>query len=237
MGLDKTPKQTIKGRDSHNCPYLLYVLVAYVVVFYGVWTLWEFWGRPFIDGVIANKPMAQMIKSGVIKNLAWTLPALLLIKHFQSDVFIALEEMFGQKVEWLKYLPIFEVFTSYIFVGSILKSGKLEIVSSFGVEQIIIVLFVGLTEEMVFRGWLLNATVCEEKKWWYILLNAVMFLAIHFPVWTHTETFIANFTGFGFLEIIALSVVFSWAFLKSRSIFVPITLHMYWDLLAFLLIG
>ena len=70
---------------------------------------------------------------------------------------------------------------------------------------------------MVFRGWLLNITVSEKRKWLPIMINAVMFLLIHFPIWIKSGVFIDSFTSLNFL--------------CSKSIWIPITLHMYWDLL------
>ena len=93
------------------------------------------------------------------------------------------------------------------------------------------VLFVGITEEMVFRGWLLNITVTENRKWLPIIINAVMFLLIHFPIWIASGIFIDDFTSLNFLCVPALSIIFSWSFIKSKNIWIPITLHMYWDLL------
>ncbi|MBD5525801.1 MAG: CPBP family intramembrane metalloprotease [Lachnospiraceae bacterium] len=107
---------------------------------------------------------------------------------------------------------------------------------SFGIDKIIIVLFVGLTEEMVFRGWLLNVTICENRKWFYIIINAAMFLTIHFPIWIYSGNFIGYFTSLQFIEVMVLSAIFSTTFIKSRSIFVPIILHMYYDLLVFMFI-
>lgn len=215
----------------------IFPVLIYVIVFYSLWTAWEFWGKPFISDVVYNECIAQLIKSGVVKNLVWTFPAILLVQHFKSDVYITLKEMFSAKVNWMKYLPLFIVFTVYILTGSILQNGKPEISDSFGMDEIIIVVFVGLTEEMVFRGWLLNATIREDKKRLCIIINAVMFLAIHFPVWIYSGNFISSFTGLGFLEVMALSAVFSCTFIKSRSILVPVVLHMYWDLLVFMFIS
>lgn len=215
---------------------VLPVLIVYVIVFYGIWTAWEFWIKPFISNYIDNEFISQLIKSGVIKNSVWTFPAILLIRHFKEDVYITLKEMFSAKVNWLKYLPIIIVFTACVLAGSVVRNGRLQISGDFGADKIIIVLFVGLTEETVFRGWLLNAMLREDKKWIYIIINAVMFLAIHFPTWLCNGIFISNFASFGFLEILVLSVIFSCTFIKSRSIFVPITLHMYWDLLIFMFI-
>lgn len=212
------------------------VLIIYVIVFYSIWTVWEFWIKTFISNTFENECISQLIKSGIIKNLVWTFPAILLVWHFKSDVYITLKEMFSTKVNWLKYLPIFIFFTIYILAGAILKNGGVEIVRDFGMDKIIIVLFVGLTEEMVFRGWLLNATIREHRKWFYIIINAVMFLAIHFPIWIYSGNFISYFTSLQFIEVMALSVIFSITFIKSRSILVPITLHMYFDLLVFMFI-
>lgn len=137
-------------------------------------------------------------------------------------------------VNCLKYLPIFAIFTVRILAGSILQNGRLEIADSFGVNEVIPVLFVGLTEETVFRGLLLNATISNDNKRGCILINAIMFLAIHFPNWIHKGIFLSSFISFDSLGIIALSVVFSHAFIKSKNIFVPIVLHMYRDLLIFM---
>ena len=164
--------------------------------------------------------------------MVWTLPAAFLIYGFQPNVYVTLKEMFQVKVNWLNHLPIFIIFTVWILVASILQNGRLQIVSDFGVNEVIIVVFVGLTEEIVFRGWLLNATFREDKKWSCLILNAIMFLVIHFPGWIRKGIFISSFTGFDFLGILGLSIIFSYTFIKSKNILIPITLHMYWDLLV-----
>lgn len=88
---------------------------------------------------------------------------------------------------------------------------------------------------MVFRGLLLNITLRDEYKWSSVLINAGMFLLIHFPIWIYNGELIANFKSLDFFGIIILSVIFSWTFIKSRNIFVPILLHMFWDLLVYVL--
>jgi len=212
------------------------VLIVYTLLFYTAWAAFEFIAKSALDSMIENAVLCSFIKSGIIKNLVWTLPAILLIRHFESEVCIIIKEMFTTKINWLEYMPIFIFFTVYVLAGSILHHGKPEIVPSFGVDKIIIVLFVGLTEEMVFRGWLLNFSICDNKKWFYIIANAVMFLVIHFPKWISSGTLLSSFTSLQFLEIVALSIVFSLTFLRSKNILVPISLHMYYDLLVFMLI-
>lgn len=210
------------------------VLLLYGIAFYGIWILWEFWGKAWIGHTVENEFIAQFLKSGVIKNLVWTLPAVLLVKYFQSDVYVGLKEMFAVKARLLKFLPIFLLLTIWLLGGAILQKGKLAISETFEAGDLIIVLFVGITEEMVFRGWLLNATVCEKKRWLPVGINAILFLFIHFPVWIYEGQFIQNFQTLGFLSILLLSILFSWTFLKSKNLWIPIFLHMYWDLMIFL---
>ena len=211
-------------------------LIVYIIVFYGLWTGWEFCVKDLISALITNEYLSQFIKSGVIKNLFWVLPAVLLVKRFDDGVFVGLREMFTSKVRVWRYLPVFLLFSVYLIGGAVLTNGGLSVSDTFGLSKLIIVLFVGITEEMVFRGWLLNAFIGKNgsKKWLAILANSVMFLLIHFPVWIHSGVFIEEFRSFGFLSILILSGIFGWTFIKSKNIWIPVTLHMYWDLLMFL---
>lgn len=208
------------------------VLIFYFIIFYALWAVMELIVRDSIDSTFKNAVVTEFVKEGVIKNLLWTLPAIALIKYFKDDMYISLKEMISTKVNVLKYLPVFIIFTIFLLCNSFVLNGKIAISENFGMDDIIIFIFVGLTEEMVFRGWLLNATIRDDKKWQAVLINSLMFLVIHFPIWIHDGIFITSFTSFGFVTILILSIIFSWSFIKSRNILVPIALHTYWDLLV-----
>ena len=125
------------------------------------------------------------------------------------------------------------VFTIFILIYSYIGRGELAIQEGFGLDEIIIVLFVGLTEEMVARGWLLNFIIEDDKKWKGIIISIILFLLMHFPKWILEEMLIDIFTSYACIVHVALAFIFGWTFIKSRSILVPIVLHMYWDLLLF----
>lgn len=211
-----------------------HVLIIYTLVFYAFWTVWEFWAKDFVNSAVQNEYLSQIVKSGIIKNLLWTLPAILLIHHFRFDVYVKLKDMFALRVRLLRYFPVFLLFTVYLLIGAVLQKGRLSLSEAFGLSDLIIVLFVGITEETVFRGWLLNITVSEKRKWMPVIVNSLMFLLIHFPVWIHEGVFFANFRNFSFLSPLILGIIFGRTFIKSKSIWIPIILHMYWDLLIFL---
>ena len=210
------------------------VLILYSIAFYTIWTLFEFLGKPVIDVIFHGEISSQIVKTVIIKNLVWVLPAALLVHHYRDDVCIGLKEMFTSKVKWSKYLPVFLLVVLYPLVGGYLRKGSLTLNSDFGIKQVIAFSFVGITEEMVFRGWLLNAMVGKERQnqWKAILLSSLMFVAIHIPTWTiHGELAVA-FLHFGFVLVIILSIIFSITFLKSRNILVPVALHMIFDFLV-----
>lgn len=210
------------------------VLILYALVFYSAWAVWEFWGKRAVSSAFENELLAQFIKSGLIKGLVWVLPAACLIRYFKNSVYIGLRELFTNKVQILPYLPVFLGVSAYLLIAVFLTKGKLAVSESFRYSDLVIVLFVGITEEMVFRGWLLNVTVSEKRKWLPITVNAGMFLLIHVPVWIASGSFAAQVTSLNFLAVPILSVLFSWTFLKSKSIWIPVLLHMYWDLLIYL---
>ena len=60
------------------------------------------------------------IKEGLLKILLWLIPVLWLIRRYKAHLYISLKDMFAQKVNWLKQLPIFALFTIYIVVGVLL---------------------------------------------------------------------------------------------------------------------
>ncbi len=208
-------------------------LILYIICFYTIWALFEFFVKQRIDDIIPSTVTAQIVKTVIIKNLVWVLPAALLVHHFKDDVCIGLKEMFTAKVKWMHYLPVFLIFVLYPLVSAYLNKGSISLSSDFGAKEIIIFSFVGITEEMVFRGWLLNSMTDKDKpvQWKPILLNSLMFVAIHIPTWTTHDQLGMAFLHFGFVFIIILSFIFSITFLKSRNILIPVALHMIWDFL------
>jgi len=209
-------------------------VIIYILIFFTAWTVNELFIFENLDRIVNNGILAQFIKEAIIKNLIWTLPAIILIVRYKNEVKIKLKYMFYIKINLLKYLPLFIFFTLYILVRSYFVNKGLYISNDFGIDKLIIVLFVGLTEEIVFRGWLLNILYREEKKILSYLINSLLFLAIHFPIWISKGDFFNNFTNLSFLVVIFLSLIFSYIFIKNKNLVLPILLHMYWDLLIFM---
>ena len=146
-------------------------------------------------------------------------------------MFIRFRQMFTERVSLraaLLWILLFSALSGGERLIALIQ-GRLHINPAFSLKTHLWLLIVGLTEEAGFRGWLLNATVKNEKDYKMIVLNAVMFLCIHFPGWIQKGTFVSAFTGFGFISILVFSVLISICFLKQKNIVLPIFIHMLYD--------
>lgn len=220
------------------------VLGIYYVALFTIWLLieWLFHSKSISTSDPVNYWLIQSgVKEGALKILIWLMPAILLIRAYRLQLYVTLNQMFRTKVNWFKLLPIFLLFTLYLIVGVYdIFDGTISIVPGFVWSQLLWVLFVGITEEMVFRGWLLNATIKDAskgKRWAMVAINSLLFLGIHVPIWIFTNQIDIVFSSFSFLSVIVLSFIFSWTFIKTKSIVPAIILHMYWDLLIVLFYG
>lgn len=212
-------------------------LFTYIIIFYGLWSFREIILRPIFSG--AFNGIEFVLIETLTKLLIWTLPAILLIKYYEEELFVGLKEMLINKVKWVKFSLIAIAFFIYYLLIIYFSFGKIAVNPAFRVETIISsVLFVGITEEVVFRGWLLNAMLKKMKPWYAVIINAALFLAIHFPIWIYRGQFynIPMMVN-NCIVIILLSTIFSWTFIKSKNIFLPIMLHMIWNLFSVLFFG
>ena len=209
--------------------------ILFYVILYLVWSLKAFLLNPVLSQVIVKDSVLwYLVSDGIIKNLCWTLPSLLLIRKFNEDLFIRKQELFQFPKEWKNALLVFGGVTVYCVLYSVISHHGFYF-NSDGLAECVAYIFVGITEEFVFRAFLLNATVTEQNQKLAVGINAVLFLCIHFPTWIIHGNFVANFVSFGFFSIILLSILFSWTMLKFRSIWIPVIIHMLWDVLVTLL--
>jgi len=225
----------------------------YCFIFYVLWSIRELFIRPvFLDSL--DEILFQAMES-IIKISIWTLPAIILIKHYKNDMWISLKEMFVNKPKWFEKksfeknpkwyefniekdpLFVYVLILLIIPLRAFISFEELTVHPSFQLIKLIeIVLFVGITEEIVFRGWLLNAFLKKMKQWSAILLNSLLFVLIHFPIWIYFGydifTILSNSSG-----VFGVSIVLCILFIKSKNIIIPIVFHMIWNLLISLFWG
>ena len=215
-------------RKSNRIP----ALIIHAIIFYAFWACWALLIRPAMKDAMHDSLLFEILAS-CIKLASWTLPALLLIRHFSPELQVGFRQMFTAKVPLKSALLWILLFSAYSGGNCLfaLFKGNLHINPEFTLKSHIWLLVVGITEEAVFRGWMLNATAKKTNDMFALGLNALMFLAIHFPKWIDEGIFIQAFTGFGFLSVIIFSVVTGVIFLKTKNLVLPVLLHMWYDLM------
>jgi membrane protease YdiL (CAAX protease family) len=212
-----------------------FIIGVYLIVFFTVWSIRELIIQPVFLTPIGSLLVSEIVGE-VIKLLVWTLPAILLIRHFQDDMWIGLKEMFITKPKWFKDAPILLVI--FIpFLRAIIFNGGLAVNPDFQPIRLIgSVILIGVTEEIVFRGFFLNTMLKKMKLWSAIVLNGILFVVIHYPIWIYRGY---DFTTFltGSFSVFLLGGLFSYSFFKTKNIFIPIILHMIWNLQLMLFQG
>ena len=217
---------------------LLTAWCVFCLWLYAAWSVTELLIAPPMKEALDNDFLYTLLRDGVIKNLIWTLPALFLMRHFSDELAFPFKGIYRYRRQNSPYLLIAVLMTVAVVGGSILRHHGFSLSPSFKGSDLLIVLFVGISEETVFRGFLLNATLkyadTTFKKGLAAGINSILFLLIHFPVWITSGTFVSNFTSMSFLSVVLLSVLFSYCFIKCKNLAVVIFLHSFYDMLIFL---
>ena len=199
----------------------------YTIILYSFWSLLELYLKTKIG-------IDEFTKEVYIKCVVLLVPAILIHFNFSNDMFIKKEEMYLLNKKCWIAVPMMLLLAIYIIINEYLVNGKLEINESFGINTVVEVLSIAAGEEMVFRGLFLSAILRDKKKYLSVFINSLLFLAIHFPVWIQSGTFISAFTSGGFITVLLLSCIFSFAFIKTKSIWTAVFLHFGWDFLLFI---
>lgn len=202
-------------------------LVMYTIILYSFWSLLELYLKTKIG-------IDEFTKEVYIKCVVWLVPAILIHFNFSDDMFIKKEEMYLLNKKCWIAVPMMLLLAVYIIINEYLINGKFEINESFGINTVVEVLSIAVGEEMVFRGLFLSAILRDKKKYLAVFINSLLFLAIHFPMWIQSGTFISAFTSGGFITVLLLSCIFSFAFIKTKSIWTAVFLHFGWDFLLFI---
>lgn len=95
-----------------------------------------------------------------------------------------------------------------------------------------VILLVGRTEEIVFRGYLLNKFSEILKFWKANIVTSMLFVFIHFPIWFRTGLF-ADFYVIGTITtILFVSIIFGFIYKKTGSLWSVIILHSVYNFCA-----
>ena len=208
----------------------------YLLVFFAVWSVYAIAIYPVI--LDSLEYVVVELADSAAKLLVWTIPAVLLIRRYQDDICIDFIEMLTTTPKWFRSAPILLFAMLVPLIEALILHGEIRIRPDFIPATLIsMVVFVGITEEAVFRGFLLNALLKRTKLWSAVMISAALFALIHYPGYISQGLDFATIFVNSITLLIPLSMFFAFSFIKTRNIIVPIILHMTWNLLTTLFVA
>lgn len=223
--------------ERQHAPLTNGKIAAYCAVFFTVWALRELVLRAPMDQALS--PVGAALVGSVIKVLVWTVPALMLVHHYPEDM--DTPSLFSAPINWPRLGLMALALAAYNLMAALVTFGRIAVQPKFDPISLVgTVLFVGITEEMVFRGFLLNALLKKHMRAAAaIVITALLFVLIHFPFWISSGLPAKGLweVARSCLTIFLLGCVFGGSFLLDKNLLTPIILHMVWNLFALLLFG
>lgn len=213
-----------------------------LIIFTLLWAaVTDAWG---ISTVIfgSSKTVWQKYIYDISCRIVWVLPLFFLLAKYKSDLPISLTAMFTQKINVKLLFTFLAVFTTYAVGSMLLNHGRFRINPSFSpFRQISFYLVVGFVEELVYRGWALNAFSAVISHGKAYALSIIFFILLHWPAYIIRYFILGTFETTQFLlqslVVLITGLLFGYVFKKNKSIWIPVILHTYFDLIVDLLVG
>lgn len=177
-----------------------------------------------------------------IWKIVWAGLAFLFIKFYNKELHIPTSKMFSFKNINFKIILIMTLIIALLQpVGSLILYQKVSISNDFNLFVSIINFFiVGLTEEVVFRGWAMNtfSKVTSVRK--ANILQSLFFASVHLLPWCMMVVMgWGDISGVPVLYLcfqipmtFVTGCVFGRIMNKTHSLWTPIIIHCLWDVVA-----
>jgi uncharacterized protein len=195
------------------------IFFIYLLLFNAVWIFRELWVDSYIERL--NDVTATFVKAS-IKIAVWVIPVWLYIKYYLHTNPFTYLKLGRQGV-------LSGVFLSFLLgIYFMLTNQSLHFDLSLH-EYINVILLAGITEEIVFRGFILQELERKLCFWKANIIASLLFLVIHYPIWIQNGTF---FTIGSHTYVFLLGLVFGFVFKKTGSLWAVVILHSVHNLFA-----
>ena len=196
-----------------------------------LWTFYRLWGQSLLYGALPELPAA--LAEGGIKLLIYGLPVLLLVKGRKSELVSPPEKWLQMNRETIfvglgggAFFQLFFLLTNFLknpAQGVALQSPSVgEILST--------VVFAGVTEELFFRGLLLNSLLSKLSFGKADVISAAAFLLIHFPSWLSAGAASPAQLLSNAASVFLVGLLLGGVFEKTRNLWGPIFFHSLYNL-------
>lgn len=177
-----------------------------------------------------------------ISRFIWSLMAIVLLKAYSEDIPVKPKELFKNKPDMKPFLITAAAIIAYHIAAMLIYHGGIWINPDMKLfETLSTFVMVAYAEEIVYRGWGMNALsafVSERKA---NVISCVFFVILHLPAYV-----IRLFSG-GTISapaimtqcamVFVLGLLFGYLYNKGKSLWSPMAVHFLGDFLSVMMIG
>lgn len=202
--------------------------ILYIIFFYFIWMLKEYWAG-YIESF--NNEFSTFFNA-CIKILIWIIPTWIYIKFYLKKEFNSYIKLNTNIKKGFTYGIIITLLLGINFIVKtyLIEKTSFYIPSNLN-EYINSILIAGFTEEIVYRGLILN----ELQKHYNFLksniITAILFLIIHYPTWLNNQEFLILYNH---IYILLFSLFLGYIYKKTNSLWTVIIIHSFHNLFVIL---
>jgi membrane protease YdiL (CAAX protease family) len=209
----------------------LLTLAAYLVSFYAVWSGYILLITPHFGG----GPLFLLLET-LAKLAVWTCPVLIFIRYVDRQDPLAYLRLRQNTRRGVLYGLLFGTLVAAHLIGVRLLTGFHGFDLGFAWSQWINgVVLIGLTEEVVFRGLILQRLLAVTRFRWANLATSLLFVLIHFPRWIRDGQLAFPGIVGAILYVFAFSYLQGFVLKKSGSLWSCFLVHAIGNLISFAL--
>ena len=216
----------VQSSDTPRVPASVFVI--YVVAFFVVWSLRAIVFIRVDESI--ESPLWKNVYSNAVKFIVWVVPVFITLGVSRLRPFTYLKLITPLKTRGLMIGALVTlVWFSLVVLGEALISGRnagaMLAAKSSDWPSILAGVFISpISEEILFRGFILNRLSESLRFWRSNLIAALLFMLAHWPYWLSKN-------GFSFsvikdsVNVFLLGCLFGWLMKKTNSLWPAIGAH------------
>ena len=194
------------------------------------WGLWENWGAAWFW--VVSEELTAAIDVLVIKNLIWLVPAAVCVLS-KIPLKWPLGSLFSKRIPWMFVFCCSCVMLAALHTIWLVTNGGPGLIMPYSLMFALFSVCAGITEELLFRGILLNSALAVYPAPAAVAISSAFFVLIHFTQLMFGLSPGALFSIRG-LHIFLMGAFFAVVQMRTRNLIVPMLLHTVWNAIAYM---
>lgn len=199
-------------------------LIIYLLIFYFVWTFKEL---SLVKYIHSFDDTISAFLEALVKITIWIVPAWIYIKYYLNANPINYLKMNVNVKKGLFWGLVLSLLIGLYFTIEVYILNKQAFNFSLPLDSYLnTFIMAGITEEIVFRGLIMQEINKRMAFWKVNVITALLFLFIHYPIWIYNGEF---FIWGSHLNIFFLGLLFGFMYKKTGSLWSVVLLHSFYN--------